>query len=319
MVSEISDNTTEYIDQEIGPVTILFGYHTGKYPQGNSMLIKGRDETVIVDPSLGVIPRKDRLPNIDRVLHSHVHEDHMSANYLFESVPWYVHEEDLLGLQSIDGMMEIYGVPEPANTAFKKVIIENFNYVAQADAKTFADGDEFDLGGVRISVLHTPGHTRGHCCFVVDWDGSDDRFVYLGDIELTSFGPYYGDAWSDLDAFEQSLVKLSDLDARWWLTFHHKGLYASRRSFLVDLEKFSNVIRNREARLLEFLRQPRSLEDIVGHRFVFRPGDEGVFIENVERRSMERHLKQLLSAGRIREMNDGLYKALSGYPDLAKQ
>ena len=118
-MSETSDESTQYIDQQIGPVTVLFGYQNGKYPHGNSMLIEGRDETVIVDPSLGVIPRKDRLPAIDRVLHSHVHEDHVAANYLFESVPWHAHEEDLLGLQSIDGLMAMYGVPEPANTAFK--------------------------------------------------------------------------------------------------------------------------------------------------------------------------------------------------------
>jgi glyoxylase-like metal-dependent hydrolase (beta-lactamase superfamily II) len=310
-MSEASNDSTEYIDRQIGPVTVLFGYENGKYPQGNSMLIEGRDETVIVDPSLGVIPRKDRLPDIDRVLHSHVHEDHVAANYLFESVPWHAHEEDLLGLQSINGLMTMYGVPEPANTAFKNDILEKFNYVAQPDAQSFTGGDQFDLGGVRINVIHTPGHTRGHCCFIVDWDGSDDRFVYLGDIELTSFGPYYGDAWSDLEAFQQSLVTLNDLDARWWLTFHHKGLYESRQSFLVDLEKFSNVIGARENRLLEYLKNPHSLQDIVKHRFVFRPGDTGVFVDNVERRSMDRHLRQLLDAGRISKTNDGLYQAVS--------
>jgi glyoxylase-like metal-dependent hydrolase (beta-lactamase superfamily II) len=310
-MSEASNDSTEYIDRQIGPVTVLFGYENGKYPQGNSMLIEGRDETVIVDPSLGVIPRKDRLPDIDRVLHSHVHEDHVAANYLFESVPWHAHEEDLLGLQSINGLMTMYGVPEPANTAFKNDILEKFNYVAQPDAQSFTGGDQFDLGGVRINVIHTPGHTRGHCCFIVDWDGSDDRFVYLGDIELTSFGPYYGDAWSDLEAFQQSLVTLNDLDARWWLTFHHKGLYESRQSFLVDLEKFSNVIGAREKRLLEYLKNPHSLQDIVKHRFVFRPGDTGVFVDNVERRSMDRHLRQLLDAGRISKTNDGLYQAVS--------
>jgi len=311
-MSESSNDSTEYIDRQIGPVTVLFGYQNGKYPHGNSMVIEGRNETVIVDPSLGVIPRKDRLPDIDRVLHSHVHEDHIAANYLFESIPWHAHEEDLLGLQSIDGLMAMYGVPEPANSAFKKDIAERFNYVAQPGAQSFIDGDQFDLGGVRVNVIHTPGHTRGHCCFIVDWDGSDDRFVYLGDIELTSFGPYYGDAWSDLDAFQQSLVKLSDLDAQWWLTFHHKGLYESRDSFLEDLEKFADVIGTRESRLLEYLQEPHSLEEIVEHRFVFRPGDAGVFVENVERRSMQRHLTQLLGTGRIAEMKDGLYQAVPG-------
>ena len=33
------------------------------------------------------------------------------------------------------------------------------------------DGAVLDLGGVSFSVLHTPGHTRGHCCFHVPSEG----------------------------------------------------------------------------------------------------------------------------------------------------
>ena len=32
--------------------------------------------------------------------------------------------------------------------------------------------------------------------------------------------------------------------------------------------------------LLAFLEQPHTIEEIVQHRFVFRPGNEGVFIDN---------------------------------------
>ena len=57
---------------------------------------------------------------------------------------------------------------------------------------------------MRVARDPPPGHTRGHSAFHVE---SDDVF-FLADIDLSSFGPYYGDAWSDLEDFERSLVQV---------------------------------------------------------------------------------------------------------------
>jgi hydroxyacylglutathione hydrolase len=53
-----------------------------------------------------------------------------------------------------------------------------------------ADGDHFFVGRVRIDVLHTPGHTPEHLCFVVTDTAGADRpmgvfsgdFVFVGDV-----------------------------------------------------------------------------------------------------------------------------------------
>jgi hydroxyacylglutathione hydrolase len=52
------------------------------------------------------------------------------------------------------------------------------------------DGDEFQVGRVRIQALHTPGHTPEHLCFVVTDTAGADRpmgvfsgdFVFVGDV-----------------------------------------------------------------------------------------------------------------------------------------
>ena len=56
---------------------------------------------------------------------------------------------------------------------------------------------------------------------MVEWEeeGREKRFLYLGDIELTTFGPYYGDAWSDLVDFERSLERIRPIEADWYGTF----------------------------------------------------------------------------------------------------
>jgi|TARA_Y100000310_G_scaffold340717_1_gene437493 glyoxylase-like metal-dependent hydrolase (beta-lactamase superfamily II) len=300
------------MEQEIGPVTILFGYENGKYPDGNAILVKGAQETVVIDPCLGVVARKDRLPRVDRVFHSHAHEDHLSGSHLFADVPWYVHGEDLAGVQSLDGMMAMYGVEGPGQPLFRRMIETQFNYMPNEDARTFSDGDRFDLGGVTIEVLHTPGHTGGHCAFIVDWGDAASRFVFLGDIELTGFGPYYGDACSSLESFETSVERLRHIDARWWLTFHHKGLFEPREHFLERLDEYAAVIQSRERRLLEFLVEPHSMDEIVAHRFVYRPGADGNMIENIERRSMERHLERLMRSGAVVRLEGPRYLTVAG-------
>lgn len=299
---------TELPERAIGPVTVLFGERGGKYPHGNSLLVRGPEETLVIDPSLGLLPRHERLPRVDRVLNSHCHEDHIAGNHLFPDAPWHVHEADLPGLRSLDGMMAIYGYPAPFAETFRRAVVEQFHYVARPDAQAFRDGDVFALGGdVRVRVVHAPGHTRGHSFF---WIEPVD-VLYLGDVDLSSFGPYYGDAWSDLEAFERTLAALRELRPRHWATFHHVGVIDDPAVFAERLARFSARIAEREARLLAFLRDaPRSLDEIARHRFVYRPEDDLSWAEPVERRSMAQHLARLQAAGRVREEEPGRYRAV---------
>ena len=293
-------------ERRIGSVTVLFGARGGKYPHGNTLLVRGRDETVAIDPSLGLLPRRGALPRVDRVLNSHCHEDHIAGNHLFPSAPWHLHEADLPGIRSLDGMMAIYGYPGTIDAAFRRVVVEEFHFEARADALPFRDGDVFELGGARIRVIHAPGHTRGHCFF---WIEPDD-VLYLADVDLSSFGPYYGDAWSDLEDFERTLARLRPLAPRHWATFHHIGVIDAREAFLERLDRFEAVIADRERRLLDFLASaPRSLGEIARHRFVYRPQDEIPFAEAVEARSMGQHLERLVRAGRVREVEPGRFLA----------
>jgi glyoxylase-like metal-dependent hydrolase (beta-lactamase superfamily II) len=291
-------------DRRIGSVTVLFGARGGKYPHGNSLLVTGAEEAVLIDPSLGLLPRSQRLPAVSRILNSHCHEDHIAGNHLFPDVPWHLHELDQPGLRSLDDMMAIYGYGGTIDTAFRQVVVQDFHYMARPDARSFRDGDVFDLGGgVRLRVIHTPGHTRGHCCFHIE----PDDVLYLGDIDLSSFGPYYGDAWSSLDDFERSLDLVRGLVVRHYATFHHIGVIDERGAFLERLDRFVDKIREREQRLIEYLAEPHTLNEIAAHRFVYRPQDPIPFAEAVERRSMSQHVERLLRAGRLREVDSGRY------------
>ena len=75
-----------------------------------------------------------------------------------------------------------------------------------------------------MRAVHMPGHTRGHSVLMVEPGG----IAFIGDIDLTGFGPFYGDACSDLRQFLDTLEKIEHMEARVWITYHHKGVITER-------------------------------------------------------------------------------------------
>lgn len=287
-------------------VSVLVGAETGRYPSGNTLLVRGASEAVVIDPSIDVVRRGGVPSAIDAVINSHSHEDHVPGNGFFKDARIHVHHEDLPGVKSIDGLMDIFGYEGELRSQFQRMVIEEFHFEPRPDAEGFSDGHVFDLGGVTVEAVHLPGHTRGHSGFRV----SEDVF-FLSDIDLTGFGPYYGDVWSDLEDFEQSLLRVRDEEAAWYVTFHHKGIIEGRERFVSMVDEFRSVIDRRHGAMLDFMAEPRSLEDLVEHRFIYRPHVEKVFVDQVEARSSRLHLDRMLRRGEAAEVEPGRYQRVA--------
>ena len=284
-------------------VSVLCGANKGGYPSGNSLLVRGAGETVLIDPSIDVVSRGGAPAPVDAVINSHSHEDHMAGNGFFADARLHVHEADLPGAVSMDGLMAVYGLEGETRAEFEQTVLDEFHYTPRPDATGFTDGHVFDLGGgTRVESVHLPGHTRGHSGFRVG-----DVF-FLSDIDLTGFGPYYGDVWSDLDDFEESLIKVRDEDAEFYVTFHHKGVIEGREAFVELLDAFHSVIGRRHGAMLDFLAEPRSIAEMADHRFIYRPHVEMSFLESVERRSAEMHVARMIRQGEATEVEPGRYR-----------
>jgi glyoxylase-like metal-dependent hydrolase (beta-lactamase superfamily II) len=284
-------------------VEVLTGPNRGRYPHGNAVLVTGRRERVLIDPTLAIAEGTIEVEQVDRVLISHCHEDHLAGVFRFPTASIHVHAADRVGLESLDGLMKIYGMPPDIDAAWRSEVLERFHYLPRPDAKPFTDGDEFDLGGTAIRVVHLPGHTRGHTGFLIE----PDAVMFLADIDLTGFGPYYGDAWSSLDDTERSIRRCRDIDANTFVTFHHKGTVTSRSELLAMLDHYAAVIEQRERAMLAFLVEPRTIEDMVAHRFIYRPHVTLLFADAVERRSAALHLQRLLAQGLVSETAPGRF------------
>jgi len=295
----------ETYDLRVGRATILAGADRGLYPAVNSLLLQGRDETLLIDPGVTLVAAGGISERVDRVLNSHGHEDHVAGNCLFDDAHFHAHEADVQAIRNLDGLMEIYGMGAAADAEFRETVLDEFSYVARPDASGFEHGDVFDVGDSTLTVVHLPGHTRGHCGFLIE----PESVMYVADIDLTGFGPYYGDAWSDLDDFEASIEACKTIDADLFVTAHHKFVVEGREQFRERITEYQAIIDRRDQALLEMLAEPKTLDQIADHRFIYRPHVELGWVHEAESRSAAMHLARLVPNGAVTEIEPGIYRA----------
>ena len=291
---------------EFGAVRVHLGDKSGKYPDGNQLIVQGADTRVAFDTPEVANRIGPELDTVDLVILGHVHEDHMAGLHRLPHARVQVHEADLAAAQSWHGMCRHYGYPPDVLDAMRAIVEKDFHYHPRPDATGYSDDALWDLGGgVRVRAHHLPGHTAGHCALVVESEG----LAFIGHIDLSSFGPYYGDATSSLSVFRQTLKKVAELDARIWATSHHKAVITNRAQFLADLSRFASKIDERSAQLLGYLQAPHSLDELVDRRLLYPAGYNVPFVPCAERNTIAMHLDELLVQGQIQTLEDGRFLA----------
>jgi glyoxylase-like metal-dependent hydrolase (beta-lactamase superfamily II) len=135
-------------------------------------------------------------------------------------------------------------------------------------------------------VLYCPGHSAGHCCFEIP----EEHLIFFSDIDLTSFGPWYGGLDSDIRAFEQSIKDLIAKSPKTVIT-SHKGIFTDEIS--EKLYKYLKTIKER-----------------VPHALIYgRIAEPKAFYLAAEQIMLQKHLAILLEENKI-EYSHGKYKTL---------
>jgi len=292
-----------------GPVTVFFGGKNGKYPDGNQVVVRGADTLAVFDTPQVSNRIGAAFDDADLAILGHVHEDHMAGLHRIPRAAVHVHEADVEAARSWAGLSRHYGYPEPVLAALRTKIERDFDYAPRPDAQAYVDGARWDLGGgVSVHAVHMPGHTAGHCVLVVEPVG----VAFIGDIDLSSFGPYYGDATSGLGAFRRTLRRVAEVPASTWVTSHHKGVFTERPAFERALAAFAATLEAREAKLLAMLGdEARTLDELVRMRLLYPVGYEEVWIDCAERRTIAAHLDEMVADGRVEASGDGRFRARS--------
>jgi hydroxyacylglutathione hydrolase len=288
---------------EFGPIKFLRGRRQGKYPYCHSVIID--DEAMaVIDPSADkeYCRKLAEDPRLAAVLVSHFHEDHQKYLYFFPEDLIRVPVAEAAAFTSMTGIFELLGLEDPQyHHYWQKTLVEEFHYRPLNEVQTFGDGDELRFGRTRLQVVHTPGHTPGHSCFYFP----EQDILYLADIDLTSFGPWYGDRASDLNALLATLQRLEAFRARIYLTAHGQGVFTVEEA-KTALTRFKKVIFEREAELLHLLREPRTIAELVGRRLIYRKSLKPAFVyDHIEKQMLSKHLQLFLEAGLVKLMEDG--------------
>lgn len=290
------------IEKSFGPVLFIPGKNSGRYPYCNSIFIK--EAGVLVDPSSD----RERLVHlkneerIEQVWLTHFHEDHIMHLDLFDDIPFFMSGEDSIMLSSIDSFLdwEWYEADEEAQKWWMNMIEKKFKFIPRKPSGFLKGGDVLKKNGVTVEVIHSPGHTPGSLSFYIREPG----VLFVGDYDLTDFGPYYGDRKSSIKETMASINTLRQIKAKVVLTGHEDGIFENPPDSVWD--RYVSVISKRENMLLEFLSSPRNMREIVDAHIVYgRQREPKSFFETGERGVMKKHIELLLEKGLI--IRDGEY------------
>jgi len=284
-------------DRQFGRLRFICGENRGKYPFNHSLYIESSEARVILDPasSLEKLSSLRDKEGVDMVWLSHWHEDHFHYVYLFGDSPLWISERDFPPLTDIEIFLDWYGISEERSRAYwKQVMREEFNFQPKSQARFIRDEEEIDLGQVKVQAIVTPGHTPGHLSFFFP----EEEVLFLGDYDLTPFGPWYGDVASSIDETIKSIRRLKEIPAKKWITCHEDGLFEENPGKLWD--NYENIIYEREKKILGHLKKPRSLEEIAAAWFIYgKPRKPLEFFEFNERVLVNKHLERLETQGQI--------------------
>lgn len=276
--------------KRFGNIIFVPGPSNGRYPYCNSIYIDDSRRAVIDAGSDEHFLRGlKETQQVDMLINSHYHEDHIMFNFLFPHADLCVHKVEVPCYQSIWNLLDYYGlIGTEHEQTWHDIIINTFHYRERTPAMVFQDGDVLHFGRTRMVVVHTPGHSPGHCSFYFPEEG----VLYLGDLDMTGFGPWYGDRVSDIDDTIASVHRLMKIPARTFISAHEAGIVEGDLSEVA--EAYLAVIDERERKLLAYLDQPRTLDEIVSQWLIYkRPREPKYLFEFAERALVKKHLERL--------------------------
>lgn len=166
----------------------------------NTYLISSGPRALVVDPGYDaakvVLARAESSDlEIAAIVNTHGHWDHATDDARLmraTGAPLYIHDRDAEMVKSPTTSLSLPFTLEPATPS-----------------NLMRDGDVLNLGAHQFRVIHTPGHTPGSICLIVE----SERVLITGDTLFEGTYGRYDLPGGDAEALYESLRRLRNLDA----------------------------------------------------------------------------------------------------------
>ncbi|MHB8466612.1 MAG: MBL fold metallo-hydrolase [Acidimicrobiales bacterium] len=118
-------------------------------------------EAVVIDPAYAIGDLLDTVAadgmRLVGALASHHHPDHVGGAFMSQ------------GVEGVRELLEALAVPIPIHVHRDEAhAVQRTAGVSASDVVGHDSGDVVEVGSIPIQMLHTPGHTPGSQCFLVD-------------------------------------------------------------------------------------------------------------------------------------------------------
>lgn len=189
----------------------------GHWEKVHSFLLLGNEQALLIDTGLGIgsiksiVDEYTDLPII--VCTTHIHTDHIGGHHEFST--HYVHEKEATWLQqgipgrSLENIKKDL-VRDCTKPFPKNFVLEKFELYKGSPSRILQHLDDIDLGGRKVQVLHTPGHSPGHLCI---WEEATG-YLFTGDllyVETPIYAFYPSTSPSDLINSLELIMQLKNV------------------------------------------------------------------------------------------------------------
>ncbi|OPZ60242.1 MAG: Hydroxyacylglutathione hydrolase [Deltaproteobacteria bacterium ADurb.Bin510] len=276
-------------------ISLVQGDGRGRNPYCSALLI--RDEvTALIDSGLGHGPLRALLAavHIDVLFNSHSHPDHIGGNWIAaeQGCRIVVPEQSFATIGSAERLALRFMGPERAAEWIEQYVPLTGYRDFQPDA-SFCDGQVLDFGRTRLTAIHAPGHLSDHYCFYEP----NLSLLVSSDIDLSPYGPWYGNRESDLNLFRESLALVTDLEPAVIAPSHARpvrGLHVAKR-----LNAYAAALDERERLIASLLPdEPFTAEQLARLTPISGPlalSDSLIFEWETE--MVRKHLDEMVRAG----------------------
>jgi glyoxylase-like metal-dependent hydrolase (beta-lactamase superfamily II) len=283
------------------------------FPYSNSLFIDDEVKAMIDAGSGGRAYAEIPVKEINLLLLTHHHFDHINGVSFFSNAQKMAGREELWAFQDeakykestgYDRWQELMGSPKNENWEKLLELPEDvpscLGFQPIELAGVFKDGDVFKLGETSFAAVHTPGHSLGHYAFFFP----QESILFSADLDVSPRGPWYGDEFCDLDDIIHSIHKLIALKPQILVSSH-------RRVFESGVEKllraYLDIALQREEKILDYLAAPRSIDEIASQDFIDEWEQRSQHVLFWHKMMILKHLKRLEKLCQVVKTTDGKY------------